>query len=65
MFDIQLIFLNFQMSLFCLCTSFACLFDYIFTFTLLAPILYLADKSGNSYLMAEKVPKNEVRYFKI
>lgn len=57
--------LNFQMSLFCLCTSFACLFDYIFTFTILAPILYLADKSENKYVMAEKVSKNEVRNFEI
>ncbi|VDM21295.1 unnamed protein product [Wuchereria bancrofti] len=44
-----------QMSLFCLCTSFACLLDYIFTFTLLAPILYLADKSENDYVMAKKL----------
>lgn len=29
------------MSLFCLCTSFALLFDYIFTFTLLAPVIFL------------------------
>ncbi|CAG9536764.1 unnamed protein product [Cercopithifilaria johnstoni] len=49
-----------QMSLFCLCTSFACLFDYIFTFTLLTPILYLANKSENVYIMAEKVPKNKL-----
>uniref|UniRef100_A0A5S6PMJ0 SSD domain-containing protein n=3 Tax=Brugia TaxID=6278 RepID=A0A5S6PMJ0_BRUMA len=49
-----------QMSLFCLCTSFACLLDYIFTFTFLAPILYLADKSENDYVMAKKVSKNEL-----
>ncbi|KAL4002759.1 Patched family protein [Acanthocheilonema viteae] len=49
-----------QMSLFCLCTSFACLFDYIFSFTLLAPILYLADKSENDYVIVEKVSKNEL-----
>ncbi|VDK65262.1 unnamed protein product [Onchocerca ochengi] len=48
-----------QMSLFCLCTSFACLFDYIFTFTLFAPILYLASKPDDGYVMAKKVPKNE------
>ncbi|KAI6188144.1 Patched-related protein 9 [Aphelenchoides besseyi] len=30
-----------QMSMFCLCTSFALLFDYILTFTFLAPILYI------------------------
>uniref|UniRef100_A0A915PIF6 SSD domain-containing protein n=1 Tax=Setaria digitata TaxID=48799 RepID=A0A915PIF6_9BILA len=49
-----------QMSLFCLCTSFACLFDYIFTFTLLAPILYLVSKSEDGYLMARKQSKNKL-----
>uniref|UniRef100_A0A1I7V933 SSD domain-containing protein n=1 Tax=Loa loa TaxID=7209 RepID=A0A1I7V933_LOALO len=34
--------------------------NYIFTFTLLAPILYLADKSEKGYVMAKKVPKNEL-----
>lgn len=53
------------MSLFCLCTSFACLFDYIFTFTLFAPILYLTSKPDDGYVMAKKVPKNEVRNFEI
>ncbi|OZC09552.1 hypothetical protein X798_03510, partial [Onchocerca flexuosa] len=49
-----------QMSLFCLCTSFACLFDYIFTFTLFAPILYLTNKPDDGYVMAKKVPNNEL-----
>ncbi|MCP9258123.1 Patched family protein [Dirofilaria immitis] len=49
-----------QMSLFCLCTSFACLFDYIFTFTLFAPILYLASRSGDGYVIAEKVTNNKL-----
>lgn len=30
------------MSLFCLCTSFALFFDFILTFTFLAPIIYLS-----------------------
>ncbi|VDM95086.1 unnamed protein product [Thelazia callipaeda] len=39
-----------QMSLFCLCTSLACFFDYIFTFTLFAPIICMAkSKNNNGY----------------
>lgn len=36
----------FQMSLFCFTTSLAVFFDYILTFTLLAPVIYLVTPEG-------------------
>lgn len=62
-----------QMSLFCLATSVALLIDYIVTYTILAPVVYLcSDKkdyqpalpskpSGNDYL--GKVRNLRIRYF--
>ncbi|VDK67575.1 unnamed protein product [Gongylonema pulchrum] len=47
------------MSFFCLCTSLACLLDYIFTFTLFAPVLYITEKTEDGYIVAKKISKNE------
>lgn len=46
-----------QMSLFCLCTSMACLFDYVFTFTLLAPVIFMTEKTEDGYILAQKLSK--------
>lgn len=47
------------MSLFCLCTSFALFFDYILTFTLLAPIICMSTPTPSSDIKeATLLPQN-------
>ncbi|KHN83637.1 Patched-related protein 9 [Toxocara canis] len=48
-----------QMSMFCLCTSLACLIDYILTFTLFAPILFMSDDTNEGYNSAEKASQQQ------
>ncbi|CAD5214420.1 unnamed protein product [Bursaphelenchus okinawaensis] len=62
-----------QMSLFCLCTSFALLFDYILTFTMLAPVISLCTKNEKQFTPlatvlseseAQRVPRGILMYSK-
>uniref|UniRef100_A0A915AY64 SSD domain-containing protein n=1 Tax=Parascaris univalens TaxID=6257 RepID=A0A915AY64_PARUN len=48
-----------QMSMFCLCTSLACLIDYILTFTLFAPVLYMSADYNDEYISGEKLGEKQ------
>ncbi|VDD87303.1 unnamed protein product [Enterobius vermicularis] len=50
-----------QMSIFCLCTSLACITDYILTFSLLAPVLVCCTGTSDGFQQPSEISRSPVK----